>query len=226
MCLLSLSLFAAEPVREEPRVTTTEHFDFAPGGTIKIERSSGCLSVEGWDQPQVEVTVIRLMSGFYTGKAQEQVLDKLRAVTVKSDRRSNTELNITTEMTRQHRWLRVPLSSESLAGVDLEYEIRVPRDSHLVIHHGSGSVIITGVSGGIEASAVSGDVIAMLPDPGPYVIDAKTRLGTIYSDFGNPGHLDFIGERFASAANASAKRVVLRNGIGGISIQEITSGGY
>jgi hypothetical protein len=226
MCLVSLALSAAEPARQEPTLTTTEHFDFAPGGTIRVTGSFGCVSVEGWDRPEVEVTVMRLKTGFYRGKALESATEKLKGVKVKAERRSDRELDISTTSPKYSHWFTVPGSSATRSGIDLEYEIRVPRNSHLVIHHGDGSVIIANVSGEIEASTRSGDVVALLPDPGPYAIDAKTALGTIYNDFGDPKHSVVIGESFASAKPGGAKRVYLRTGIGGISIQEITTGGY
>jgi hypothetical protein len=224
--LLGLSVFAAEPPRQQPELTTRAHFDFAPGGTIRVNDSFGCLSIEGWDRPEVEVTVTRYGSGFYAGQARERKVQKLEKVKVNAERRSAKEIVISTQLPPHSRWFTVPFSSATRAGADVEYLIRVPRASHLAIHHGHGSVIIADVSGAIDASATSGDIVVMLPDPGPHSIDAKTKVGTIYNDFGDPKHSNLIGERFASEKAATAQRVRLRTGIGGISIQEITSGGY
>jgi hypothetical protein len=222
MFLTGLCLSAAEASRQEPQLSTTEHVNFAPGGTILMDGSYGCLSVEGWDKPEVEVTVIRYLGGFYKDAQRTVTTRKLEAFRVKLDRRSDKELAITTERPRGNLFSRLASNWE---GVDLEYLVRVPRDSHIAIHHGGGTVTIADVTGEIEATASSGDIVALLPDPGPYAIDAKVKMGTIYSDFGDAAHAWYqMGERFAGAKPGAARRVYLRTGIGGIEIQEITPG--
>jgi hypothetical protein len=64
----------------------------------------------------------------------------------------------------------------------------------------------------------------MLPDPGPYSIDARAKFGTVFSDFGATRTRHLVGQSFA--ATAGTHRVRLRTGIGGIAIQEIRPGGY
>jgi hypothetical protein len=213
--LAGLSLWAAEAPYEQARLSTTEHLNFAPGGTIRVSGSWGCLSVEGWDRPEVEVTVSRYGSVFYPPAKREAAAQKLAKVKVQVERKSDHEAAVTT--TGGGHW----------KTVELESVIRVPRDSHIEIHHGGGQVIITNVAGEIEASAKEGDITALLPDPGPFAIDARTRLGTVYSDFGNPTHTWYlVGEHFDAAKPAPAKRVYLRTRVGGIEIQEMAAGGY
>ncbi|HEV2444297.1 MAG TPA: hypothetical protein VGS58_00185 [Candidatus Sulfopaludibacter sp.] len=201
------SSLAAEPPRQQPQLRTTDHADLAPGGTIRIDRSRGCLSVEAWDQPGVEVTVTRYRNGFHRDAKKDRTDRKLQALKVTVEKRSDKEVVVTT--------------TGSSWGMALEYRIRAPRDSHIAIRHGKGSVIIDGVEGGIEATAKQGDIVAMLPDPGPYAIDARTRLGTIYADYGDPNHQWYLtGERLEKPQSA-ARRVYLRTAIGGIEIQAI-----
>jgi hypothetical protein len=98
----------------------------------------------------------------------------------------------------------------------------VPRDSHLVIHHGGGNILIGNVAGNIEATNREGDIVLMLPTPGPYSIDAKSKMGTVISDFAGKSHLRyFIGERFAGADANSPRKIFLRVGFGGITIKEV-----
>src|SRR5580704_17744521 len=40
-------------------VTKTERFDFPAGGTLRLKNSIGELTVEGWDQPGIEITTIK-----------------------------------------------------------------------------------------------------------------------------------------------------------------------
>ena len=208
-----VSLWAAEAPREQAHLTTTERLNFAPGGTIRVSGSWGCLSVEGWDRPEIEVTVTRYGSIFYPAAKREAAAQKLSRVKVQVERKSGQEAVVTT--TGGGHWKRI----------ELESVIRVPRDSHIKIHHGGGQLIITNVTGEIDASAKEGDITAMLPDPGPYAIDARAHLGTVYSDFGNPAHTWYLaGEHFAAAKPAPAKRIYLRTGVGGIEVQEIGAG--
>ena len=40
-------------------LSTSDKTDFAPGGTVRIENSTGELNVEGWDHPFVEIRTDR-----------------------------------------------------------------------------------------------------------------------------------------------------------------------
>ena len=59
---------------------------------------------------------------------------------------------------------RVPfvMSRTTTGGVLIEYEIHVPRDSRLAIHHGTGLVTVEDVTGDIDASAGRGDIMLWL----------------------------------------------------------------
>jgi hypothetical protein len=217
IALLGLTLFAAEPSRHEAQKTTTERVNFAPGGTIRLLDAYGCVSVEGWDNPEVEVAVTRVKAGLYSAKERAAAEPNLEKITVKLERRSDRELVISTTFPRHEGWLLGPLPPKIRVDADMEYVIRVPRNSHVAIHHKDGDVLIREVTGEIEASSRSGDIVVMLPDSGKYAIDARVRLGTVYSDFGDPKHTAYlVGEKFA---NGTGQRVFLRMGLGGISIQ-------
>ena len=83
--------------------------------------------------------------------------------------------------------------------------LRVPRDSRLVIYHGGGNILIDNVTGAIDATNREGDIAVMLPGPGPYAIDARSKMGTVISDFAGKAHVRyFIGEAL-SGANANRR---------------------
>jgi hypothetical protein len=66
-------------------------------------------------------------------------------------------------------------------------------------------------------------MIVMLPDPGPYSIDARTRLGRVSSDFtGNARTLGqfLMGSRFAYGDPSGARRIYLRMGRGSVTIKD------
>jgi hypothetical protein len=194
-------LFALSSFALTAQVSHTETVDFAPGGTIRFNNSFGELYVEGWDRPQVEMTFIR------------------SRVRITTEHPSANELAISTVIP-SHSFLRHPFGGKG--DVTVRYELRVPRDSHLIIHHGGGNILVGNVTGSVEATNRNGDILLMLPGPGPYSIDAKSKMGTVTSDFAGKTHVrHFIGEGFASADVSAPRRIFLRVGFGGITIKEV-----
>jgi hypothetical protein len=100
----------------------------------------------------------------------------------------------------------LPPLPQTKRGVITEYMIHVPRTSRLTVHQDNGSVWV---------SDVTGDMIVVLPDPGPYAIDARTRLCSVTSDLVGKGAKRFlVGTRFSHTGPPSALRVNLRMGRG------------
>jgi hypothetical protein len=188
------------------QVTTTERVSFAAGGTIRIDHSYGDLNVEGWDRPEVEITVT---------KQSQNAAKHVEGVRIVTNRRSSTELTISTNRSGRR-------------GVMIEYQIHAPRDSKLVIHHGTGSVFVSDVNGDIEATCGRGDILLMLRASGRYTFDAKSKLGTVSSDFdGTPRIRRYrLGERYVTANSESSRRIDLRMGFGGITIKAIPNEAY
>src|SRR5579864_7762798 len=179
---LALRMSAADPPAQAVQVTTTERVEFAPGGTIRLNDSYGSLTLEGWDRPEVEITVTKLMPHDSKGQPDEakKRLDEIR---VGTERKSGSELVISTSLPA-HRSLVSPFVPRKTAGdVTIEYQIHAPRDSKLAIHHGTGSVVVSQMTGDTEATCGQCDMVLMLRDSGAYAIDAKSKLGTVTSDF-------------------------------------------
>jgi hypothetical protein len=193
--------------------------EFAPGGTIQVSGSVGELNIEGWDRPEVEITVTR--STYRTDTPQKQDLAKrqLSAIKVTAERKSSTELAIHTDFPRRGFWARV---AHRRPDVQMDYRIRVPRDSRLVLRHASGDVLVYDIAGDIDASVRTGDIVMQLPAAGQYSFDAWCRFGGVYSDFAGKYRIAHLAsERFVQQGPAPAKRVNLRVGIGGIKIQKM-----
>jgi len=217
---ICLPLAAKLPKPDMP-VITTERVAFAPGGTIQVSGSAGVLNIEGWDRAEVEITVTR--STYRTDTPQERDLAKrqLSAIKVTAERQSPTELAIRTAFPRGGFWARV---AHRQSGVQMDYRIRVPRDSKLVLRHASGDVLVYDVAGDIDASVRTGDIVMQLPAAGQYSFDTRCRLGDVYSDFAGSYHIAHLAsERFVQQGPAAAKLVHLRVGIGGIKIQKMAS---
>lgn len=200
---------ANSPASEPVQASKTENVNFAPGGTIRVDNSYGSLTVEGWDQPEVEVTVVRSLGFVSEPKATEQ--RRLDAVQVATERKSDSELAIRTTPAPQGLLGYLHLKARDVV---LEYRIRVPRNSNLVIHH-SGYIAVTNVTGNIDASDGRGDIVLMLPDLATYSIDAHTKLGVVSSD--KPA----TQASADSGGSARGRQLKLRMGFGGITIKEL-----
>jgi hypothetical protein len=230
----SLPLLAADGLQEKaPKqsfaVTSTERVNFPPGGTIRLENSYGYLTVEGWDEPEVEITVTKSTDRFYEPGRKEQAGKALEQIRVVTERRSDKELAISTTLPDRHGFpssilpsgrIIVTMPKKNRLGVTIDYTVHVPRDSHLVVHHDNGYVWVSDVTGDIEVNSHTGDMIVMLPDPGPFSIDARTRMGSVSSDFAGNGHKQFlVGTQFVHASQAPSRRIHLRMGRGSITIK-------
>jgi hypothetical protein len=213
--LIGLSLLATTaPVfgqgvsNQQIELSNTEHLSLSPVGTIYIKDSYGDLNVDGWEKPEVEVTVVkRLPFGFKPGQSDEAT-KRLEQVQTIAQRTSNSDVVISTRSSGRN--------------VTLEYEIHVPRDSKLIIHHGKGSVLVNGVIGNIEATCSQGDIVLILDDSVPATIDARSKFGVVTSDL--EGSLRVarygLGERY-SAGSPATQQIVLRGGFGGIAIKKL-----
>src|SRR5271157_1217742 len=68
-------------------VTHTERVPFVPGGTVRLNFSYGYLTVEGWDAPAVEITVIKSTDSFYEPSQQQAAVQPFEQVRVVTERR-------------------------------------------------------------------------------------------------------------------------------------------
>ena len=218
---ICLPLAAKVPKPGMP-VVTTERVDFAPGGTIQVNGSAGELNIEGWDRPEVEITVTRSTYRADTPKDQDLAKRQLDAIKVTAERKSPTELVINTAFPIRSFWAKV---AHCRPDVQMDYRIRVPRDSKLVLRLSTGDVVVYDVAGDINASVRTGDILMQLPAAGQYSFDAQCRFGGVYSDFAGNYHVAYrVSERFAQSAQAAARKVYLRVGTGSIKIQKVASG--
>ncbi len=218
---------AAEGVYEKgPKqsfeVTNTERVPFAPGGTIRLNSSYGYLTVEGWDEPEVEITIIKSTDSFYQPSQQQRAEQPFGQVRVAAERRSDKELAISTIIEGRHRFL--PLVQKAELGVTVEYRIHVPRDSRLIVHHDNGYVWVSDITGDLDVRSHTGDMIVILSETGPNSIDARTRLGSVSSDFTGKSRSRLsqfvVGSHFDSVSQTPKRRIYLRMGRGSIEIKQ------
>jgi len=187
-------------------VSDTQRIDFPSGGTLRVRNSVGELTIEGWDQPGVEITTVK-RSLNTAGQ-----LDRVRIAAA----RKGDEIVVTTELPK-HRILVRPFRGTS--DFYLEYRIKAPRNARLTVDHDNGEVHISGVTGDIHTTDRMGQITLQLPAEGQYAIDAKSTLGTIDSDFpGNESRKLKFGHSFVHEASSSSQKLYLRIGFGDITI--------
>ena len=214
---ISAHLFAEVGHKKIFQVTDTQKVPFQAGGTIHLNRSYGHLSIEGLDRPEVELTVTKSLDDLYDAKNPAQATKRAETVHVTAERRSDTDLEIVTTVPHYSRWTH-PLGSTG--GVMVEYRIHVPRNSKLIVHHGNGDVFVSGVTADIEATGHEGDIVLLLSETEKYSIDARSKVGTVSSDFdGDFERRSLLGIQSTLATPAPAHRIYLRMGVGGITIK-------
>jgi hypothetical protein len=203
--LMAIPLAAADLSSQIVRVSETQTLDAARAGTLHLENSRGAVNIEGWDQPRVEITVIKSTTGlFHASDAATHLLDHAH---IKSDRNGD-EILISTQVPRHDRdELRV------------QYYIKAPRDSKIVIDRGNGSVYVAGMAGDIDTTLKQGQLTLILPENAEYSIDARAKIGDVYWEVdGQEQRHHFLGHGFTNGPATPAHKLYLRVCYGDIMI--------
>ncbi len=187
---------AEDEIRQSAQVSNTQRLDFQTGGTVTIKNSTGELTVEAWDQPAVEITTTKSTKEEYAASGREKAARELDRVKISAERKG-AELVITTDFPKN---VLPPFSPFGRAtSFNLNYMVKVPRDSKLVIEHNIGEVHVDGVAGDVHATALQGLIFMHLPEQARYSIDAKSGIGTVKSDFAGSTEPRLFGQAFVQS---------------------------
>ena len=211
-------LLAADEPKEKVRVSKTERIDFPSGGTLRLKNSIGVLTVEGWDQPEVEITTIKSSKDAYEARERKKAKRDLDRVRVTSERRGQ-ELVISTDFPR-HRAI-LPNPAGGAINFDLEYRIKVPSAAQLMVTHDVGEVNVHNLTGNVDVTLLQGEIMLHLPEEGKYAINAKSDYGNVRSDFlGEEKRHRWwpVGHRVLNEDSGSAHTLNLKVGYGDIII--------
>lgn len=212
-------LVAGGAAIDQVEVTHTEHLDLPSGGVLHLKKSIGELTLEAWDQPGIELTTVKSTKSYYVHDraAAAKELDSRIRVT---PQRQGNELTITTEFTKHPVLLR-PFEGES--SYEMQYRLKVPRETKLIIDHQSGNVYIDDVRGDIHVTAGIGQIILHLPEDGRYAFDTKSETGSVESDFkGHEAGTPLLGRAFISEESpTNAQKIYARMKVGDITILKI-----
>ena len=215
VCMLLASNYGEEYVQ----VTNTQKMAFPAGGTLRLDHSTGEVTIEGWDEPGFEMTTtIKSVEG-YPAADREKAKQELERVKVTA-KLNGQELVVSTDYPR-HRafpWIE-PLSI--VTNFYLEYKIKVPRNAKLLIQHDDGEVHVDDVTGNVDAKARQGLIALRIEAQNmPPMINAKSFIGTVNSDFdgaekGQPLH---FGHTYAEGESSAPQKLDLKVGYGDIVI--------
>lgn len=206
-----------DPYGQKVRIIKIEHMDFPAGGTLHLKNSTGTLTVEGWERPEIEITTVRSSRSDYSGAERDKWTHYLDRVQVSTQRNGN-ELVITTTFPNHNFPIPGFLRGEN--AFDLDYRIKVPRDTHLIDEHYLGNVNVENVTGDIDATLREGEMLLRLPEQATYAIHAKSDLGSVHSDYPvAQKHRPWpFGDRAVAEASGPSHKLNLKVGYGDILI--------
>lgn len=158
-CLLCVLAFSALICAQNLKRTTTktERADLGAGGTVTIVGApAGSISIEGWQQPNVEVTAeIQIEAAT---EADLALLAKVNNFVVDED---FNHINIVTTGTHDKEFLKknfkkLPKNLLTLPW-QIDFKIKVPSYCDLEIDAGRGKFDLRGVEGAIEIKALESE---------------------------------------------------------------------
>lgn len=198
------------------QVANTQTLDFPSGGALRMTNAVGEITIQAWDQPSIEITTIK-SSKTAVGPENREAMDKLLSRVKITAQRKGDEVIVASEYPKHSKILR---PFEGMTDFDLEYRIKVPRSARLAIAEDMGETHIENVSGEIRAEDHMGLITVLLPD-GQYAIDARSKLGSVISDFpGVERRQRFFGHAFLASPPAAGQKLFLRAGYGDIVIEK------
>jgi hypothetical protein len=204
-------------MKQKARVVDTEQMVFSSGGTIELQDSFGQVSIEGWDRAEVELSVIKTTQRKYSELEMPHAMAELDRILIGTERPSDNHLVITT--TFPDRNMTRPLRGKS--NVDLEYHIRAPRQTRLIVKHDIGEVNVSDIVGDMRLTARIGDISLHLSPEARYAVNAKAKVGEVCSVWGNSMRDHLIGAQALEPADPPAYELYLRVGVGDISVQKL-----
>jgi hypothetical protein len=195
--------------KQKVQVSKTERMALPSGGTIRLTNSIGVLTVEAWDQPDVEITTVKSTQGEYGAGEREKAARQLDKVSVATQRRGD-ELVITTKFP-QYRVFPVTYPLAGAPKLDVEYHIKAPSKARLIVQHDVGDVNVDGLVGDMDVTVRQGTIFLHLPEDLRYDIHAKSDSGNVNSDFpGEKKRTWWLSQRAASEHSPGVPKLHLK----------------
>lgn len=212
--LLALPLLADDINKETLSATHTDLFKVPSAGAIRLNNSAGEVNVEGWDRPEVEVTVVRSSEHLYAAADRAEGQRSLEGAQIKAAQDGN-DVVISTAYIPWDGAHGLSRRSDIL----ISYRIKAPRASKVIVDHNRGGVNISDMTGDVHATVTNGEITLSLPPTGQYAIDSQCSIGDVYSDFDGHYHRrHLLGKEFDRESPAPAPNLYLRVRFGDIMV--------
>jgi hypothetical protein len=209
----TLALIADDRSNRTLSVTHSDRFNVPASASVSLENSFGEIDVEGWDLPEVEVTVSKSVEEL-AGEKGQAARQRLDSVQVATKHKEGDTVIATVYPEQRGLWHLFDRRGD----VKVSYRIHAPRGSKLFIEHGTGGLNVAGIIADIHGTVDRGQITLTLPD-GHYAIDAKCKTGRVYSDFeGQDKRRHMIGDEFNRPNAPLTPNLYLRTGFGDVII--------
>jgi hypothetical protein len=205
-----MALVADDRANRPLTVTHTDRYNVPAPVSIRIENSFGEIDLDGWDLPEVEVTVTKSAEDLTDQKDRAKTRLDAVQVDVKHNEGDTTISTVYPKLTgMSHMFGR-------RGDVNISYRIHAPRGAKLIVDHNRGGLYVAGITGDIHATVDRGQITLVVAG-GPYALDAQCKIGKVYSDFeGHDQRRHLVGDAFDHAGPAS--NLYLRTAFGDILI--------
>ena len=156
---LFIFLFSIDSGAQAPKMLTrtttkTDRLDFGAGGTLVVAGApKGSITVEGWDNREVEITAEIIVEG-----ANEADLDRLSKVVGFSLEESTGRVGIVSVGPNDKKYLKTVDKNFPKTLLKnpyrIDYVIKVPRYTDLEIDGGAGDLAISGIDGSMKVNYI------------------------------------------------------------------------
>ena len=211
-------LMAAED-KAAVEVSRSATLPLVAGGTVRVDKTWGDVSVEAWDNPTVEVMLTATSKRAYTPAEADEARARLARFDFDAKAASPGEVAVT-GVSPNASLLR-PFGGKS--GVSVRYAIKMPRTSSLVLRHDVGDVAVAGVQGDVDVANDTGEIRLKLPMGPGVVVETSSRIGDVELGEELRGKGTFkrralVGHRFSYQPATPERHIKAHVGIGGITI--------
>ena len=213
------SPLAAADGKAPVSVNRSANLKLAPGGTVRVDRTWGDVTIEGWDKPVVEVAMTATSARSYDEAEAADARARLEKFGFDAKATSAKEVVVTGVSPSAS--LLQPFGGKS--GVKMRYSIKVPRNSSLVMRNEVGTVEVSDLTGSVNVESDVGDVHVKVPLGPGAAVEASTRVGevSVNAEARAKGELRrraLVGHSFSYRPSAPDKRVTVHLDVGTVTI--------